>query len=127
MRAGSTPARFTSSAITTAPRSSGRTSASAPRNRPIGVRTASAIRTSRNEPAIPEIYLLKDTHRGEAGDRAAAPVGQRRERRDREGGRARGLGGCRLGIVVDVAGQEDAADQADRAAEQRGSGGDRAR
>src|SRR5690606_3953109 len=46
-RAGSMPVRSTSARITVAARSSGRTAASAPPWRPIGVRTASMIQASR--------------------------------------------------------------------------------
>src|SRR5207247_5891890 len=45
-KAGSTPARRTTSPTTSAPRSSGRTSLSAPWCRPIGVRTAPTITAS---------------------------------------------------------------------------------
>src|SRR3954454_23413569 len=100
MPAGSAAARRTSSAITIAPRSSGRTSASAPRNRPTGVRTASAISTSRKGPAMIEIYLLKGAHRGQAGDGAPLAVGHGYEGRDRNG-RARPLRRRRI-FVVDV-------------------------
>src|SRR6185295_7073947 len=48
IRAGSAPVRRTISAITVAPRSSGRTSASAPPCRPTGVRTASTMKAERN-------------------------------------------------------------------------------
>src|SRR6185312_8690307 len=117
--AGSAPARRTTSAITSAPRSSGRTSDSAPRCRPNGVRTASTTNASRKEAAMERI-LLEGPEGGDAGGRG--PV--RRPHRGEGGHGHRGgriVGGRSLS---DVTGGDHPADEPHHAAQQRRAGRD---
>ena len=120
--AGSAPARRTTSAITSAARSSGRTSASAPRCRPTGVRTASTTNASRRDAAIPAIVLEGCPGRRPPGSSSRPPRASARTWPSASTSAA-SRGGR---LFADVMGRQHAAHEPHRAAQQRRAGRDRA-
>src|SRR5450432_1419401 len=121
---GSAPVRRTISAITNAPRSSGRTSASAPRYRPTGVRTASTTKTSRGDGGISPLSLLKAAHGRERRDHGTICAAKGREGRH---GHRRWRWLLRRDVVVESACEEDAAHRAEPGAPQCRPGRNRTR